>query len=83
MAKKKTKLGRFSRHQLDKHRALLAEVPEKAPERQNNVNSMGSDAGSNTGLQFEDRKGPHAESHHQDAQFAPTSRGAGVHGRFG
>ena len=39
MAKKKTKLSRFSRHQLDKNRALLAEVPEKAPERQNNVNS--------------------------------------------
>ena len=34
-----TKLGRFSRHQLDKNRALLAEVPEKAPDRQNNVNS--------------------------------------------
>ena len=33
------RLGRFSRHQLDKHRALLAEVPEKAPDRQNNVNS--------------------------------------------
>ena len=39
MAKKKTELGRFSRHQLDKNRALLAEVPEKAPDRQNNVNS--------------------------------------------
>ena len=38
MAKKK-KLGRFSRHQLDKNRALLAEVPERAPGRQNNVNS--------------------------------------------
>ena len=38
MAKKK-RLGRFSRHQLDKNRALLAEVPEKAPDRQSNVNS--------------------------------------------
>ena len=38
MAKEK-RLGRFSRHQLDKNRALLAEVPEKAPDRQNNVNS--------------------------------------------
>ena len=36
---KKRKLGRSSRHQLDKNRALLAEVPEKAPGRQNNVNS--------------------------------------------
>ena len=36
---KKMKLGRFSRHQLDKNRALLADVPEKAPDRQNNMNS--------------------------------------------
>ena len=38
MAKKQT-LGRPTRHQLDKHRALLAEVPEKAPDRQNNVDN--------------------------------------------
>ena len=35
MAKKK--FGRFSRHQLDRHRLLLAEVPERAQERQNNT----------------------------------------------
>ena len=33
------KLGRFSRHQLDRHRLLLAEAPERAQERQNNIHS--------------------------------------------
>ena len=37
MAKKK--LGRFSRHQLDRHRLLLAEAPERVQERQNNIHS--------------------------------------------
>ena len=31
-------MGRFTRHQLDKRRALLTEVPERAPARQNNAN---------------------------------------------
>ena len=33
------KLGRFSRHQLDRHRLLLAEAPERAQERQNHMHN--------------------------------------------
>ena len=38
MKKKKTgAVGRFSRHQLDKHRALLASAPDVIEKRQNKI----------------------------------------------
>ena len=35
MPKKYKKVGRFTRHQLDKHRALLASAPDTIEKRQN------------------------------------------------
>ena len=37
MPKKHKKVGRFTRHQLDKHRALLASAPDTIEKRQNNI----------------------------------------------
>ena len=37
MPKKYKKVGRFTRHQLDKHRALLASAPDTIEKRQNSI----------------------------------------------
>ena len=38
MKKKKTKnIGKMTRHQIDRHRALLASAPETIEKRQNNI----------------------------------------------
>ena len=37
MPKKYKKIGRFTRHQLDKHRALLASAPDTIEKRQNSI----------------------------------------------
>ena len=37
MPKKYTNVGRFTRHQLDKHRALLASAPDTIEKRQNSI----------------------------------------------
>ena len=40
MKKKKTKnIGKFTRHQIDRHRALLASAPESIEKRQNNIHN--------------------------------------------
>ena len=37
MPKKYKQVGRFTRHQLDKHRALLASAPDTIEKRQNSI----------------------------------------------
>ena len=37
MPKKYKKVGRFTQHQLDKHRALLASAPDTIEKRQNSI----------------------------------------------
>ena len=37
MKKKKTKIGKFTRQQIDRHRALLASAPESIEKRQNKI----------------------------------------------
>ena len=40
MKKKKNKaIGKFTRHQIDRHRALLASAPETIEKRQNNIHN--------------------------------------------
>ena len=39
MKKKKMKIGKFTRHQIDRHRALLASAPESIEKRQNNTHN--------------------------------------------
>ena len=67
MKKKKTKnIGKFTRHQIDRHRALLASAPESIEKRQNNIHNrnqmLASTLAYNLGLEKTDAIAPNKQT---------------------
>ena len=80
MPKKYKKVGKFTRHQLDKHRALLASAPDTIEKRQNSIHHrnqlLAATQAYNLGLE----KNANAIAPDKPPARTAASRHRGVHG---